>query len=279
MLVAGVAARSAIAPGLSLAWRSALSSRLTRTRRRCSASNSTPTGSAGSSTRSKLPLADLRRRRRCAQSAQIDADLRGGVDRADRAAPARARPPSRRRRCASSRSTLSLTMRISWRCAGSVGVLGEQRVGLRDRRQRVADLVRDAGRDAAHRGELFLAAARLHVAHVLEKQHAELLARLRLAPPREAHAHPQRSPVLGNSTAVTARAAAAQAPGLVATVLAAMPAELQRGAGSLACGMARRHGVAEHDRRCREWLADSLADLEIDADAMVRNLRTLTGLA
>ena len=60
-------------------------------------------------------------------------------------------------------------------------VLGEQRVGLRDRRQRIADLVRDAGRDAAHRGELFLAAARLHVAHVLEEQHAELLARRRLA--------------------------------------------------------------------------------------------------
>ena len=61
------------------------------------------------------------------------------------------------------------------------GVFGQQRVGLRDGRQRVADLVRDAGRHAAHRGQLFLPAARLHVAHVLEEQHAELLARLRLA--------------------------------------------------------------------------------------------------
>ena len=44
-----------IAPGAWLAWRRALSSRLTSTRRRCSASNSTPTGSAGSETRNRPP--------------------------------------------------------------------------------------------------------------------------------------------------------------------------------------------------------------------------------
>ena len=71
------------------------------------------------------------------------------------------------------RSTLSATMRVSWRCAASVASSASS-VGLRDGRQRVADLVRDAGRHAPHRGELLLAAAaRLHVAHVLEEQHAE----------------------------------------------------------------------------------------------------------
>ena len=72
------------------------------------------------------------------------------------------------------------------------GVLGEQGIGLGDRRERIADLVGDAGRDPAHGGELLLAAARLHVAHVLEEQHADLLAGARLALAREAHPHAQR---------------------------------------------------------------------------------------
>ncbi len=76
--------------------------------------------------------------------------------------------------------------------------------------------------------------------------------------------------------AVTARAAAAQAPGLVATLLAAMPAELQRGAGpwhaewpALTALLATTGGAATR-------LADSLSGLQVDADAMARNLRTLT---
>ena len=54
-----------IAPGAWLAWRRALSSRLTSTRRRCSASKTTPTGSIGSSTCSRR-FARRGRRRRCA---------------------------------------------------------------------------------------------------------------------------------------------------------------------------------------------------------------------
>ena len=51
--------------------------------------------------------------------------------------------------------------------------------------------MRDAGRHAAHCGELFLPRSRLHVAHVFEQQHAELLARLRLVAAREADANAQ----------------------------------------------------------------------------------------
>jgi 3-carboxy-cis,cis-muconate cycloisomerase len=72
--------------------------------------------------------------------------------------------------------------------------------------------------------------------------------------------------------AVTARAAAAQAPGLVATLLAAMPAELQRGAGPwhaewqpLAALLRVTGGAAARLRVC-------LAGLVVDAAAMARNL-------
>jgi 3-carboxy-cis,cis-muconate cycloisomerase len=72
--------------------------------------------------------------------------------------------------------------------------------------------------------------------------------------------------------AITARAAAAQAPGLVATVLGAMPAELQRGAGPwhaewlpLTALLAATGGAATR-------LAESLAGLQVRTDAMARNL-------
>jgi 3-carboxy-cis,cis-muconate cycloisomerase len=79
--------------------------------------------------------------------------------------------------------------------------------------------------------------------------------------------------------AVTARAAAAQAPGLVATVLAAMPAELQRGAGPWHAEWPALTALLNTTGGAARRLADSLTDLQVDADAMVRNLRTLTGLA
>lgn len=78
--------------------------------------------------------------------------------------------------------------------------------------------------------------------------------------------------------AVTARAAAAQAPGLVATLLAAMPAELQRGAGPwhaewqpLLALIAATGGGADR-------LATSLAGLRVDAAAMTRNLSLPPGV-
>ena len=55
-------------------------------------------------------------------------------------------------------------------------LLQQQRVGLRDGGQRVADLVRDAGRDAAHGRQLLLPDARLKGAQVFEQQHGERLA-------------------------------------------------------------------------------------------------------
>ncbi|MGH8859933.1 MAG: lyase family protein [Jatrophihabitantaceae bacterium] len=75
--------------------------------------------------------------------------------------------------------------------------------------------------------------------------------------------------------AITARAAAAQAPGLVATLLAAVP-ELQRGAGSwhaewpALLSLLRYTGGAAS----RLWTA---LDLDVDTEAMARNLARLDG--
>lgn len=76
--------------------------------------------------------------------------------------------------------------------------------------------------------------------------------------------------------AITARAAAAQAPGLVATLLAAGSPELQRGAGSwhaewpALLSLLRYTGGAAS----RLWTA---LDLDIDTEAMARNLARLEG--
>jgi 3-carboxy-cis,cis-muconate cycloisomerase len=76
--------------------------------------------------------------------------------------------------------------------------------------------------------------------------------------------------------AITARAAAAQAPGLVATLLAAGSPELQRGAGSwhaewpALLSLLRFTGGAAS----RLWAA---LDIEVDTAAMTRNLSQLAG--
>ncbi len=77
--------------------------------------------------------------------------------------------------------------------------------------------------------------------------------------------------------AVTARAAAAQAPGLVATLLAAMPAELQRGAGPWHAEWPALTALLDSTGGAAGRLADSLTGLQIDTDAMARNLGLLTG--
>ena len=78
--------------------------------------------------------------------------------------------------------------------------------------------------------------------------------------------------------AVTARAAAAQAPGLVANLLAAAAPELQRGAGpwhaewpSLLALLRAAGGAASR-------LRDSLRGLRVDPAAMARNLARLDGV-
>jgi 3-carboxy-cis,cis-muconate cycloisomerase len=78
--------------------------------------------------------------------------------------------------------------------------------------------------------------------------------------------------------AVTARAAAAQTPGLAATVYAAMPGEQQRAAGAwhaelpaLAALLRWTGGAAARLRQC-------LDGLEVDVEAMHQNLRRTSGL-
>lgn len=72
--------------------------------------------------------------------------------------------------------------------------------------------------------------------------------------------------------AIGARAAAAQAPGLVATVLAAMPAELQRGAGTWQAEWLPLTSLLRVTGGAATRLAESLAGLQVCTDAMARNL-------
>jgi 3-carboxy-cis,cis-muconate cycloisomerase len=75
--------------------------------------------------------------------------------------------------------------------------------------------------------------------------------------------------------AVTARAAAAQAPGLVATLLAAMAGELARGAGPWHTEWVPLTGLLAATGGAATRLRDSLAGMRVDTDAMARNLRHL----
>jgi 3-carboxy-cis,cis-muconate cycloisomerase len=72
--------------------------------------------------------------------------------------------------------------------------------------------------------------------------------------------------------AITARAAAAQAPGLVATLLAAMPAELQRGAGPWHAEWQALTALLQATGGAAARVAESLSGLQVDAAAMARNL-------
>jgi 3-carboxy-cis,cis-muconate cycloisomerase len=77
--------------------------------------------------------------------------------------------------------------------------------------------------------------------------------------------------------AVTARAAAAQAPGLVATLLAAGSPELQRGAGSWHAEWPALLSLLRYVGGAAARLRVGLGGLEIDAAAMTRNLARLDG--
>lgn len=72
--------------------------------------------------------------------------------------------------------------------------------------------------------------------------------------------------------AVTARASAAQAPGLVATLLAAMPAELQRGAGPWHAEWQPLVALLDAAGGAADRVATSLVGLRVDTAAMARNL-------
>lgn len=74
--------------------------------------------------------------------------------------------------------------------------------------------------------------------------------------------------------AITARAAAMQAPGLVATLLAAMAAELQRGAGPWHAEWLPLARLLEATGGAADRLRVSLTGLEVDVAALERNLAT-----
>ncbi len=78
--------------------------------------------------------------------------------------------------------------------------------------------------------------------------------------------------------AITARAAAAQAPGLVATLLAAMPGELQRAAGSWHAEWRPLTALLTATGGAAARLRTSLTGLAIDTGAMARNLARLDGI-
>ncbi len=79
--------------------------------------------------------------------------------------------------------------------------------------------------------------------------------------------------------AVTARAAATQAPGLVATLLAAMTTEFQRGAGPWHAEWAPLAALLNAAGGAATRLGDSLRGLRVDDEAMALNLRYLGALA
>lgn len=79
--------------------------------------------------------------------------------------------------------------------------------------------------------------------------------------------------------AITARANAAQAPGLVATLLAAMPAELQRGAGPWHAEWPALTALLMTTGGAASRLATSLTDLVVDREALQCNRDRLDPIA
>ncbi|MBA3523458.1 MAG: 3-carboxy-cis,cis-muconate cycloisomerase, partial [Geodermatophilaceae bacterium] len=79
--------------------------------------------------------------------------------------------------------------------------------------------------------------------------------------------------------AVTARACAAQAPGLVATLLGAMPAELQRGAGAWHAEWPALTALLRTTGGAASRLTTSLTDLVVDRKALQRNRDRLDATA
>jgi 3-carboxy-cis,cis-muconate cycloisomerase len=77
--------------------------------------------------------------------------------------------------------------------------------------------------------------------------------------------------------AITAAAAAAQAPGLVATLLTAAAPELQRGAGSWHAEWPALTALLRAAGGAASRLRDSLTGLVLDRDAMAANLARLEG--
>jgi 3-carboxy-cis,cis-muconate cycloisomerase len=78
--------------------------------------------------------------------------------------------------------------------------------------------------------------------------------------------------------AIAARAAAAQAPGLAATLLAAMPQEHERASGAWHAEWRPLRELLVNGGSAVSWLAESLRSLEVDFAAMWANLERTRGL-
>lgn len=81
------------------------------------------------------------------------------------------------------------------------------------------------------------------------------------------------------AAAVSALASAAQAPGLVATLLAAMVQEHQRAAGAWQSEWRALRELLVSTGSAAEWLAECLAGLQVDEDRMAVNLARLARTA
>ena len=187
--------------------------------------------------------------------------LDGGARRRRRA-PGRAPPPGPARR----RRRHPRRLRRGGRAVASAFA---QRLGLPEAplpwhadRGPVAELAGALGRAAGAVAKPALDVVLLSQAEVGELRPAD---RGRGGSSAMAHKH---NPV----AAISARACAAQAPGLVATLLAAMPGEHERAAGAWQSEWRALSELIRATGSAAAWLRDCLGDLEVDAERMRANL-------
>ena len=149
--------------------------------RRCAAGSTSPGAGARGRTRSTASRAVLEHEA-LARHAPRWRRTRQEVAQPRRcSATARRLTRSRRLSCSTSatrrsrRWVLSWMMRVSRSRSVAALLLAQQLGGVADRRERVADLVRDVGGQAAERGELELLRLLARARRVLDEQHRELL--------------------------------------------------------------------------------------------------------
>ncbi len=147
--------------------------------------------------------------------------------------------------------------------------LGEPDVPWHTERSRIFEIASALGEAAGAAGKVALDVALLAQTEIGEVREG--------APGRGGSSTlPQkRNPV----AAVTARACAARAPGLVATILSAMPQELQRGAGTWQAEWQTLSDLLVATGSAVAWLRDCLEHLEVDSRRMRANLDGGAGLA
>ena len=159
---------------------------------------------------------------------------------------------SRRLSCSTSatrrsrRSVLSWMMRVRRPRSLVAPLLVEQLGGVADRRQRIADLVRDVGGQPAERGELELLRLLARARHVLDEHHREALlgagieqARAHLLAARLAG----RADAAGRPPAVAPGAPALRRSPAARRASASAAQRLRCRAGACACGLCSHHAA------------------------------------